>query len=50
MVKKPDDQPDQKEIEKRAKEVSELMKKFDECKKQLKDAAVHTKELDKLVG
>jgi hypothetical protein len=49
MAQKTDGQPDPKAVEKRIKDVSDVAKRLESCKKQLDEAAKAVKELEKLV-
>jgi len=47
MAKKPDEQPDMKQIEKRVKDAKVVEKQLDRCHKELCSIAEDVKELDK---
>jgi hypothetical protein len=49
MAEKTDGQPDPKAVEKRIKDVSEVARRLEACKKQLDEATKAVKELEKLV-
>jgi hypothetical protein len=49
MAEKTDGQPDPKAVEKRIKDVSDVAKRLESCKKQLDEATKAVKELEKLV-
>jgi hypothetical protein len=49
MAQKTDAQPDPKAVEKRIKDVSDVAKRLESCKKQLDEATKAVKELEKLV-
>ena len=50
MAKKPDEQPDMKQIEKRTKEAKALQKELEQCKKELSGLAAHVAQLEKQVS
>jgi hypothetical protein len=50
MAKKPDEQPDMKQVEKRTKEAKALQKELDQCKKDLIGIAAHVTQLEKKVS
>jgi hypothetical protein len=50
MAKKGGEQPDMKEIEKRAKDAKKVAKELEQCKKELASAAAKVKELREKVG
>jgi hypothetical protein len=49
MAQKTDGRPDPKAVEKRIKDVSDIAKRLDSCKKQLDEATKAVKELEKQV-
>jgi hypothetical protein len=49
MVQKTDGRPDPKAVEKRIKDVSDVSKRLESCKKPLEEAMKAVKELEKLV-
>lgn len=48
MAQKTDGQPDPKAVEKRIKDVSDVAKRLESCKKQLDEATKVVKELERL--
>jgi hypothetical protein len=50
MAKKPDQQPDMKEIEKSLKEANELSKKLNQCSKDVDCLVEQAKQLKENVG
>ena len=49
MAEKANGQPDPKAVEKRIKDVSDVAKRLESCKKHLLEATKAVKELEKLV-
>jgi hypothetical protein len=50
MAKKPDEQPDMKEIAKRNKDAKALCKKLEQCKKEASGIAAQVKLLEQKAG
>ncbi len=50
MAKKPNEQPDMKEIANRNKDAKALCKKLEQCKKEVSSIAAQVKSLEKNVG
>ena len=50
MAKKPDEQPDMKEIEKSLKDANELCKKLNQCSKEVDCLVEQAKELKQSAG
>jgi hypothetical protein len=50
MAKKPDEQPDMKEIASRTKDAKALCKKLEQCKKDVSGNAAQVKVLEQIAG